>query len=78
MRRWGSVGGVASVRTSATPFGLHILACWALGGVQFIAALRNRYPTLRRWIGRVHVSAALPAAIGGLMFSATRARSGTP
>ena len=51
--------------------GLH----FATGGVlmlliplQLIGSLRRRYPAVHRWSGRVSVSAALLAGIGGLAF----------
>ncbi|MPR32431.1 DUF2306 domain-containing protein [Salmonirosea aquatica] len=39
-----------------------------LGSIQLIEAIRVRYSRFHRWVGRVYVSAALLAAIGGLVF----------
>ena len=39
-----------------------------LGSIQLIAAVRNRYPVLHRWIGRIYVVACMLASIGGLTF----------
>lgn len=40
----------------------------ALGFVQLIARVRRKAPALHRWIGRVYVTAALLAGLGGLGF----------
>ena len=39
-----------------------------LGSIQLIEAIRVRYSRFHRWVGRVYVSAALLAAVGGLIF----------
>jgi hypothetical protein len=39
-----------------------------LGCVQLLGAVRCRFPTLHRWLGRVYVTAALFAGVGGLTF----------
>jgi hypothetical protein len=43
-----------------------------LGPVQLIGAVRRRWPTMHRWIGRVYVSASLVAGVGGLIFILAR------
>jgi hypothetical protein len=48
----------------------------ALGCIQLIGAVRDRYPALHRWIGRVYVTAALLAAVGGLTFIAVKGTIG--
>jgi hypothetical protein len=51
--------------------GLHFLAggvILVLGCVQLIGRVRARWPMLHRWVGRVYVSAALLAGLGGLTF----------
>jgi hypothetical protein len=48
----------------------------ALGCIQFVQAIRSRYPAVHRWIGRVYVTAALLAGIGGLTFIATKGTIG--
>ena len=60
---------------AATPaawmIGMHFFAGSAvllLGPLQFIAALRQRYPTFHRWTGRVYLVSALAAGIGGLAY----------
>lgn len=39
-----------------------------LGSIQLINVIRERYPALHRWIGRIYVTAAALTAIGGLFF----------
>lgn len=39
-----------------------------LGSIQLIEAVRNRFPAVHRWIGRIYVLASLLAAVGGLIF----------
>lgn len=116
--RWSSVLLVGTVWTSATLFGLYILAFYAaalhernmdrwnkvlprlyepgthaattgiglhffaggiiliLGSIQLINAVRNRFPALHRWIGRLYVVACLAAAVGGLAFIAVKGTIG--
>jgi hypothetical protein len=40
----------------------------ALGCIQFVGWIRSGYPAVHRWIGRVYVTAAFLAGIGGLTF----------
>ncbi len=61
--------------------GLHFAAggvILALGCIQLIGAVRRRLPALHRWIGRVYVTAALLAGIGGLSFIVARGTIGGP
>ena len=39
-----------------------------LGSIQLIDAVRIKYPTVHRWIGRIYVTACTIAGIGGLIF----------
>src|SRR5271168_617930 len=59
---------------AATPaLGLHFLAggmILILGCIQLIGRVRTRWPALHRWLGRIYVSAALLAGLGGLTFIA--------
>lgn len=51
--------------------GLHFLAggvILILGCIQLIRRVRTRWPALHRWLGRIYVSAALLAGLGGLTF----------
>jgi hypothetical protein len=48
----------------------------ALGCIQFVGSIRSRYPAVHRWIGRVYVTAALLAGIGGLTFIAVKGTIG--
>jgi uncharacterized membrane protein len=51
--------------------GLHFAAggiILILGCVQFIQSLRNNFPAVHRWMGRVYVLASIITAIGGLTF----------
>jgi len=61
--------------------GMHFAAggiILALGCIQFVQAIRSRYPAAHRWIGRVYVTAALLAGIGGLTFIAAKGTIGGP
>lgn len=49
-----------------------------LGPVQFIGAMRQRWPRVHRIIGRTYVISALLTAIGGLVFIALRGTVGGP
>jgi hypothetical protein len=48
----------------------------ALGCIQFVEWIRSRYPAAHRWIGRVYVTAAFLAGIGGLTFIAAKGTIG--
>ena len=61
--------------------GLHFAAggiILVLGCIQLIGAIRRRVPALHRWLGRVYVSAALLAGVGGLVFIAQKGTVGGP
>ena len=47
-----------------------------LGPVQFISAIRSRWPAAHRWIGRVYVTTCGLAGLGGLIFIATKGTIG--
>ena len=70
-----------------TPFatlgmGLHFLTgaiLLLLGPIQLIAAIRDRYRTLHRWLGRLYAGAAFLTGLGGLAFIAAKGTvGGTP
>jgi hypothetical protein len=57
--------------TATAGIGLHFAAggiILALGCIQFVQWIRSRYPAVHRWIGRVYVTAAFLAGIGGITF----------
>ncbi|HKQ13014.1 MAG TPA: DUF2306 domain-containing protein [Steroidobacteraceae bacterium] len=59
--------------------GMHFAAggiILALGCIQFVGSIRSRYPAVHRWIGRVYVTAAFLAGIGGLTFIVTKGTIG--
>ena len=59
--------------------GLHFAAgglILILGGIQLIASLRNRFPKLHQWTGRVYVLASIVTALGGLSFIVIRGTVG--
>src|ERR1044072_2700140 len=59
--------------------GMHFAAggiILALGCIQFVGWIRSRYPAGHRWIGRVYVTAAFLAGIGGLTFIVTKGTIG--
>lgn len=83
--RWNTVlpglyGAQAPMANSG--IGLHFAAgglILVLGCVQLLQGVRRRWPGLHRWIGRIYVSAALIAGIGGLAFIALQGTiGGTP
>lgn len=39
-----------------------------LGCIQFITRIRQQYPAVHRWLGRLYVLASIGAAMGGLVF----------
>jgi hypothetical protein len=49
-----------------------------LGPIQFIGRLRQRAPSLHRWLGRVYGVSALGAGLGGLIFVLGRGTVGGP
>ncbi|HTB86970.1 MAG TPA: DUF2306 domain-containing protein [Steroidobacteraceae bacterium] len=56
---------------ATSALGLHFLAgglILILGCIQLIGKVRTRWPALHRWLGRIYVSAALLAGLGGLTF----------
>jgi len=64
-------GGVAG----NAGMGLHFLGgglLLVLGSIQFVGPLRGAAPTVHRWLGRVYVTAAGLASVGGLLFIAVR------
>lgn len=51
--------------------GLHFAAggiILALGCIQLVPTIRGRLPSVHRWLGRIYVTAAICAGIGGLAF----------
>lgn len=39
-----------------------------LGSIQFVQKIRDLYPSLHRWLGRLYILASFSTAIGGLVF----------
>jgi hypothetical protein len=83
--RWNTV--LPGLYAAQAPFansgiGLHFAAgglILMLGCVQLLEGVRRRWPVLHRWIGRVYVSAALVAGLGGLAFIVAKGTiGGTP
>ena len=74
MARWNTVLPRLYERDTAVAtsgIGLHFAAgglILILGCIQLIGAIRRRFPVIHRWLGRVYVSAALLAGVGGLTF----------
>jgi hypothetical protein len=67
--------------TATAGIGLHFAAggiILALGCIQFVGSIRSHYPAAHRWIGRVYVTAAFLAGIGGLTFIAAKGTIGGP
>jgi hypothetical protein len=82
MAKWND--GLPRLYESHTPtatagIGMHFAAggiILALGCIQFVASIRARYPAVHRWIGRVYVTAAFLAGVGGLTFIAAKGTIG--
>src|SRR5262245_7142285 len=82
MAKWND--GLPRLYESHTPtatagIGMHFAAggiILALGCVQFVEWIRSRYPAAHRWIGRIYVTAAFLAGIGGLTFIAAKGTIG--
>lgn len=84
MERWNNIlPGLYNQKSAAatTGIGLHFAmggVILLLGSIQLISSVRNRYPTLHRWIGRVYVISSILAAIGGLVFIIVQGTIGGP
>ena len=76
LSRWNRVlpGLYEEGKPAATiGIGLHFAAgaiILILGSIQLLEGVRNRYPTLHRWIGRLYIIASILTAVGGLTFIA--------
>lgn len=78
MARWNIGEGKSTLYAPQEPgatsgIGLHFLAggiIVILGNIQLLVGVRNRFPTVHRWIGRLYIAGALLTAIGGLVFIA--------
>ena len=74
MNRWNKVLPELygpSNGTANAGIGLHFAAggiILILGSIQLIDAIRNRYPSFHRWVGRVYILASVFAGLGGLSF----------
>ncbi|MFD1142201.1 DUF2306 domain-containing protein [Larkinella insperata] len=74
MERWNEVLPKLYERgttTATSGIGLHFATggiILVLGSIQLIKAVRDRFPALHRWIGRLYVLSSLLAALGGLTF----------
>lgn len=72
--QWNEIlPGLYDERTEAATIGIgiHFAAggiILVLGCIQLIAYIREKFPALHRWLGRVYVLASLLTAIGGLLF----------
>ncbi len=72
--QWNEVlPGLYDNRTQSATLGIgmHFAAggiILILGCIQLISQIRERYPALHRWLGRVYVLAAILTAVGGLVF----------
>lgn len=58
-------------KTATIGMGLHFAAggiILILGCIQLIDRIRNKYPAVHRWLGRLYILASLLVSIGGLVF----------
>ncbi|MBV9774247.1 MAG: DUF2306 domain-containing protein [Gemmatimonadetes bacterium] len=82
MARWnGVLPGLyqRDAHAATAGIGLHFATgglILALGCIQLIGAVRDRYPALHGWAGRVYVTASLLTGVGGLAFIAARGTIG--
>jgi hypothetical protein len=61
----------AHMPLATTGMGIHFVGgtvILLLGPLQFVRAIRDRAPAVHRWVGRIYVTAALLAGLGGLAF----------
>jgi hypothetical protein len=82
MHKWNShlPGLYEPSRPLATwGLGLHFIGgglILALGSIQFFRPLRERWPRVHRWIGRVYILAAIATGVGGVTFIAVNGTIG--
>lgn len=82
MERWNQVLPrlyESGTTAATTGIGLHFAMggiILILGSIQLIDTVRNRFPALHRWIGRLYVTSCLLAAVGGLVFIAVKGTIG--
>jgi hypothetical protein len=84
MQRWNNVLPGLYTRTSTAStagIGLHFVGggvVLVLGSIQLLAGVRNHFPAVHRWIGRVYVVASLLTGVGGLVFITLKGTVGGP
>jgi hypothetical protein len=82
MTRWnGNLAGLyqPGSRAATAGIGLHFAAggvILVLGCIQLMGGVRRRWPAVHRWTGRVYVTAAFLAGMGGLTFILTNGTIG--
>jgi hypothetical protein len=82
MTRWnGNLAGLyqPGARAATAGIGLHFAAgggILVLGCIQLMGGVRRRWPAVHRWTGRVYVTAAFLAGVGGLTFILTNGTIG--
>jgi hypothetical protein len=82
MTRWnGNLAGLyqPGSRAATAGIGLHFAAggvILVLGCIQLMGGVRRRWPAVHRWTGRVYVTAAFLAGVGGLTFILTNGTIG--
>jgi hypothetical protein len=84
MAKWnGNLPGLYApeLPVATVGVGLHFAAgglILVLGGIQLLAPLRRRLPSVHRWIGRVYALACAITALGGLAFIGAKGTIGGP
>ncbi|MEM8486707.1 MAG: DUF2306 domain-containing protein [Bacteroidota bacterium] len=71
----------SSTKSATIGIGIHFAAggiILILGCIQLIGRLRDSFPALHRWLGRIYVLACLVASIGGLAFIFIKGTIGGP
>ncbi len=69
----------ANYGSATVGVGLHFAAgsvILILGCIQLLGGVRDKYPTIHRWLGRLYILAAFLTAIGGLVFIFTKGTIG--
>ncbi|PHN01096.1 DUF2306 domain-containing protein [Flavilitoribacter nigricans] len=72
--QWNEIlPGLYDTRTGSATIGIgiHFAAggiILVLGCIQLLRQVREKYPALHRWLGRLYVTASLLTALGGLVF----------
>lgn len=72
LRIGGSPGFHARFDEYFVPGSLHVISgavVLLIGGLQFLASIRGRWPFIHRWLGRIYLTAVLFGGVAGLVLA---------